>query len=653
MTSRFQLRFQEGERAGETIPLAQSPLSVGRKPGVSIQVTDASVSGNHAELTVSGEVVQVRDLGSTNGTRVAGRRVTETCALAHGDELRFGNVVLVFEDTQLTATAPGGGGAADDLGRVSSQALERAGKGSRLGLWLGAVAVVAGGVWFFSGRDAGVTSGGVRPVEAVAGNLIEAGYSFEDEAGSGGWEADETCPVAFFVGSGAARSGAAGLSVELAPGEWAQHFSGEVPVRGQKQLTLSAWARADGKLTASLGIEFRASGGTDVGAVTAWANLDGAGSFTVGTLTSTVPPGFDSARAVLRARAGTDGSGAELTVDDVALIAGGGDGTQSMAQVSVAEYTLYPLGSPASSAFLHKAGRTFVTALRLHGAADEDGSLPLALGVSAGDKGIEIAAGDAGGGRPLRLAARLEPGALRESVATVGAGAQAGAGGGYRTHAADFERSGVTSLLTGKGLDLVRWKFSLPVELRGVVVNGGLEISAQQPAGGSLFLQLNFRDERQEAGNLAHAARNAERAGTIGDCLATWQRLLDEYPFEEGLVAEAEAARGRLVSAGMAELAALERRLERARFFGLADLFRRFSLAAQEIAKTYAGSEVELAAERLLDTVNGDLALLDSERDAGEQGRLREILTVLEGNEADDMAAALRLYMEEQYGEAE
>ena len=78
MTSRFQLRFQEGERAGETIPLAQSPLSVGRKPGVSIQVTDASVSGNHAELTVSSEVVQVRDLGSTNGN-ASGR------STGHGD----------------------------------------------------------------------------------------------------------------------------------------------------------------------------------------------------------------------------------------------------------------------------------------------------------------------------------------------------------------------------------------------------------------------------------------------------------------------------------------------------------------------------------------------------------------------------------------
>jgi hypothetical protein len=128
---------------------------------------------------------------------------------------------------------------------------------------------------------------------------------------------------------------------------------------------------------------------------------------------------------------------------------------------------------------------------------------------------------------------------------------------------------------------------------------------------------------------------------------------LDEYPFEEGLVAEAEESRGRLVSAGMAELTDLERRVERARFFALADLFRRCRGAAEEISRTYTGSEVELAAERLTDAINGDLLLLDSGRDAGERERLRAILTVLEGREADELASALRNYMEEQYGEAE
>ncbi|MDP6838587.1 MAG: FHA domain-containing protein [Planctomycetota bacterium] len=661
MTSRFQLRFLDGERAGETIPLTQSPMSVGRKPGVHIQLTDSSVSGGHAELTVSGEEVNVRDLGSTNGTRVAGRVVQQAQALAHGDEVRFGQVGLVFEDGSFSsgsaaaAAVVGGvgaeagvGGEGDDLGRISSQALERAGKGSRLYLLLGAVALSAGGAWYYFGQEGGAASAGTRPVVAVAGNLLEGSYSFEGEGAA--WEADEAGPAAFFVGSGESYSGAAALSVELGEGEWARHYSEVVSVRGQKQLTLRAWTRGEGELEGALGLEFQGSG---VEVVTAWTALALAGSFEQGVLTCAVPPGVDSVRAFAMAEA--KGVGGSLVVDDVVLVPGAGEGAGAASPLTVAEYKLHLLGAPTSSALLHKAGRTFVTDLRLEDAgAGSGGGRPLALAVSAQSSGLEIGLDSAGhGAGDAVLMARLEPGAMGASVATVGGGSQTGTGGGYRTHAIDFERPGVTSLLTGKGLDLLRWKFSEPVDLRGAVVGQGLEISARLPAGARVFLQLSFRDERLEAGNLAHEARNSERAGAIGACLTAWQRLLDEYPFEEGLVAEAEESRGRLVSAGMAELTDLERRVERARFFALADLFRRCRGAAEEISRTYTGSEVELAAERLTDAINGDLLLLDSGRDAGERERLRAILTVLEGREADELASALRNYMEEQYGEAE
>lgn len=75
MTSRYVLRFETGERQGEIVPLNVAPgaaFSVGRKPGCSLQVVDASVSGRHAELTVDAGGVALRDLDSTNGVRVEG-----------------------------------------------------------------------------------------------------------------------------------------------------------------------------------------------------------------------------------------------------------------------------------------------------------------------------------------------------------------------------------------------------------------------------------------------------------------------------------------------------------------------------------------------------------------------------------------------------
>src|SRR5262249_38255398 len=57
---------------------------------------DVQVSRTHARLTVDGTNVTVEDLGSTNGTHVAGRRLGqgEAAPLYDGDEIRFGGIAL-------------------------------------------------------------------------------------------------------------------------------------------------------------------------------------------------------------------------------------------------------------------------------------------------------------------------------------------------------------------------------------------------------------------------------------------------------------------------------------------------------------------------------------------------------------------------------
>ncbi|MBI5387480.1 MAG: FHA domain-containing protein [Verrucomicrobia bacterium] len=75
--------------------------SFGRRDTNDYLIDDASVSGRHCEVTWNGESVQVRDLGSTNGTFIDGRQVTES-TLAPGQVLRLGSVDLCF----LPATEP-------------------------------------------------------------------------------------------------------------------------------------------------------------------------------------------------------------------------------------------------------------------------------------------------------------------------------------------------------------------------------------------------------------------------------------------------------------------------------------------------------------------------------------------------------------------
>src|SRR5262249_15102799 len=92
------------------IPLLRGENVIGRDEDVSVRIDAPSVSRRHARLTVvSGSPATLQDLGSKNGTWVAGRRLAEDAApLRDGDVLRLGKVELVFLDAKekgSTATA--------------------------------------------------------------------------------------------------------------------------------------------------------------------------------------------------------------------------------------------------------------------------------------------------------------------------------------------------------------------------------------------------------------------------------------------------------------------------------------------------------------------------------------------------------------------
>ena len=92
--------------SGATHELAEELITVGRAPENVIQLDDFSVSSRHAELRAADKSYRLRDLGSTNGTRVNGNPATEIL-LRHGDRVRFGGIQARFElDTAMTATQP-------------------------------------------------------------------------------------------------------------------------------------------------------------------------------------------------------------------------------------------------------------------------------------------------------------------------------------------------------------------------------------------------------------------------------------------------------------------------------------------------------------------------------------------------------------------
>lgn len=108
-----QLIFKRfGALTNDTIPLQGPRLVVGRFDAstgpVEIDLTGVAgaenISRRHAELFFDG-VWKVRDLGSTNGVFIkrAGEeayspRLVEPTEIKDGDELAFGNVILVFKE---------------------------------------------------------------------------------------------------------------------------------------------------------------------------------------------------------------------------------------------------------------------------------------------------------------------------------------------------------------------------------------------------------------------------------------------------------------------------------------------------------------------------------------------------------------------------
>lgn len=78
--------------AGITTTIRVQNYTVGRGTETSMQVQSNSVSNNHAVIDIEEGRPIVRDLGSTNGTFVNGRRITEV-PLADGDILQFADMM--------------------------------------------------------------------------------------------------------------------------------------------------------------------------------------------------------------------------------------------------------------------------------------------------------------------------------------------------------------------------------------------------------------------------------------------------------------------------------------------------------------------------------------------------------------------------------
>ncbi len=81
---------------GLEVPVDRDWVVIGRGRGADVVIAEPTMSRSHAAIGYDGELFFVQDLGSTNGTRVNGKRAQKT-PLKSGDDVQLGKLRLRVE----------------------------------------------------------------------------------------------------------------------------------------------------------------------------------------------------------------------------------------------------------------------------------------------------------------------------------------------------------------------------------------------------------------------------------------------------------------------------------------------------------------------------------------------------------------------------
>ena len=96
--------INDGGDGAET-PLGARPVVVGAHRSCELMIDDPQVSRRHAELSITGDGIRVRDLGSTNGTFWQGSKVSDL-VVPQGSVVKFGNTSVRILPAEVPVMPP-------------------------------------------------------------------------------------------------------------------------------------------------------------------------------------------------------------------------------------------------------------------------------------------------------------------------------------------------------------------------------------------------------------------------------------------------------------------------------------------------------------------------------------------------------------------
>jgi pSer/pThr/pTyr-binding forkhead associated (FHA) protein/tetratricopeptide (TPR) repeat protein len=103
----FKLIIEDDEGKTTVVPLIRDEITIGRKEGNTIRLTERNVSRRHAKLTRQNGSVYIEDLTSYTGTKVNGDRIAGRSPINEGDRIQIGDYHLALKTERAQGeTAP-------------------------------------------------------------------------------------------------------------------------------------------------------------------------------------------------------------------------------------------------------------------------------------------------------------------------------------------------------------------------------------------------------------------------------------------------------------------------------------------------------------------------------------------------------------------
>ncbi len=640
----YEIVFARGERAGERVRIVGGRVTLGRRANNTVTLKDAKISGVHCEVVIEEGRPILRDLGSTNGTFLEGKRIDEI-VLDHGDRVVVGDSEFVLADTKRAPPSLETGGGFDpsqtmvsiptvkvvhDMTKTAPRSPMAA-----IGLVLLLVALGAAGWFYWSVQEKSTVAQAPPP---AAGNMLGNRWSFEEHD-------DDPNPSAQWTSTG----GGGGFDVvtgqaHSGPSAYVARVSGDTsvatmraPIRvSARKYHISGYVRASDGAVGTLAAVF--TNGDDPSYAIAmpvggsereeWQEVaadvvapSGATNLALSVI-ATGPRGrvaFDDLSVIDHGVARPDVKVVnqfefERAGEDLLVRRGDDDLLHVEAPIFVAQSTGEPDDAneePGGAPVASESRQLPVASASRHLKDDSirlpsGGSLVYASALTNDARSVtwrfdwKNASGLAG----VRLPIVLLPAITDDAVGVMRQQT-------LEPFLESFEADDVTGLVLGRAGTRMRATFDSTVRIVGTREGDlfRLEVAPAVAAGRlTLAIQADFVEEKTNAAELLRDARQAERDQKLGTALSILERIRNEFPFDEAILADAESRTQEILRRRDQREIDLVQSIARAEFLASPDAYVEVEAEARGAAEAFAGTpsegrfrahEAELAKKRL------------------------------------------------------